>query len=175
MVAAGVPVAVITGTIGVGKTAVAEAMSEILHERGIRHGLIEVDWLGQVYPAPDPDDPYGISLAMTNLAAIWPSFLEAGITRAIVTMTIENQAELSRLREAIGAEPEVIRLEAGTAARRERITRRDQGSLRELFLAKTDPLARQMERLSIGTRVVANEGRSPDQTALEILETLAWL
>lgn len=38
-------------------------MWEILHDGGIRHGLIEVDWLGEVYPAPDPDDPYSIAFA----------------------------------------------------------------------------------------------------------------
>jgi predicted GTPase len=89
-----VPVVVVTGTIGVGKTAIAMTMSEILHERGIRHGLLEVDWLGEVYPAPYPDDPYSTRFAMKNLAAIWPNFLEVGITRAIVAMTLENHQEL---------------------------------------------------------------------------------
>src|SRR3712207_4409895 len=84
-----IPVVVLTGTIGVGKTAIAMTMSEILHDLDVRHALLEVDWLGEVYPAPFPDDPYSTRFAMRNLAAIWPNFLEVGITRAIVTMTLE--------------------------------------------------------------------------------------
>src|ERR687893_577173 len=96
-----VPVVVVTGTIGVGKTAIAMTMSEILHDRGIRHALIEVDSLGEVYPAPYPEDPYSTRFAMKNLAAIWPHYLEVGITRAIVTMTIETDEELKDLRAAL--------------------------------------------------------------------------
>lgn len=99
------PVAIITGTIGAGKSTVAALASEILHDRGIRHGLIEVDWLEGVYPAPDPSDPYSTAFAMKNLRAIWGNFLEAGITRAIVTMTLENQRELDDLLAAMGSPP----------------------------------------------------------------------
>lgn len=40
-----VPLLVITGTIASGKSTIAGLASEILHDRGIKHGLIEVDWL----------------------------------------------------------------------------------------------------------------------------------
>lgn len=113
MIDTSVPVLVVTGTVGVGKTAIAMTVSEILHDRGIRHGLLEVDWLGEVYPAPDLDDPYSTGFAMRNLAAIWPHYLEVGITRAIVTMTIENQQELDDLKAALpSADVTVVRLEA---------------------------------------------------------------
>ena len=170
------PVVVITGTIGVGKTTVAATMSEALHERGIRHGLLEIDWLGEVYPAPDPDDPYSTAFAMQNLAAIWPHYLEVGITRAIVTMTLENQQELTDLRTAL-ASPEVIvvRLEASAPARAERIRRRELGNLRQLFLEKTDPLAEQMERFGIGDLVVNNDERTPQEVATEILTSIGWI
>ncbi|MGI8775366.1 MAG: adenylyl-sulfate kinase [Actinomycetota bacterium] len=48
----------LTGTIGAGKTTLAEAMSEVLHERATRHALIDLDWLGQVSPLPEGRDPY---------------------------------------------------------------------------------------------------------------------
>jgi adenylylsulfate kinase-like enzyme len=115
-----VPVVVVTGTIGVGKTAIAMTMSEILHDRGIRHGLLEVDWLGEVYPAPYPEDPYSTRFAMENLAAIWPHYLEVAITRAIVSMTIENRQELKDLKAALpSAELTVVRLEASPQTRAE--------------------------------------------------------
>lgn len=171
-----IPVVVVTGTIGVGKTAIAMTMSEILHDRGIRHGLLEVDWLGEVYPAPNPEDPYSTRFAMKNLAAIWPNFLEVGITRAIVTMTLENLQEKADLEDALEpASVTVVRLEASSETRAGRIEKRELGVLRDLFLQKTDPLAAQMESLGIGDLVVSNEGRTPQDVATEILERLDWI
>lgn len=170
-----IPVAVVTGTIGAGKTAIATTMSEVLHGRGIRHGLIEVDWLGEVYPAPWPDDPYSTGFAMKNLAAIWPNFLEVGITRAIVTMTLENHEELIELKAVLAtSDVTVVRLEASSETRAARIGSRELGSLRELFLEKTNPLAQRMRELGIGDLVVHNEGRRPQEVAEEILGSLGW-
>lgn len=170
-----IPVVVVTGTIGAGKTAVATAMSEALHERGIRHGLIEVDWLGEVYPAPYPDDPYSTRFAMKNLVAIWPNFVDVGITRAVVTMTLENEQELRALTTALqGADVTVVRLEASQETRVSRIQRRELGNLRALFVAKTEPLARQMRRLGIGDVVVENDERRLQEVAEEILGSLGW-
>lgn len=171
-----VPVVVVTGTIGVGKTAIAMTMSEILHDRGVRHGLLEVDWLGEVYPAPDPDDPYSTAFAMKNLAAIWPHYLEVAITRAVITMTIENQRELEDLKAALpSADVTVVRLEASQQTRAERIKRRELGVLLDLFLEKTDPLAKQMECFAIGDLVVENDNRTPQDVAAEILTRIHWL
>ena len=173
---ASVPVLVVTGTIGVGKTAIAMTMSEILHDRGIRHGLLEVDWLGEVYPAPYPEDPYSTRFAMKNLAAIWPHYLEVAITRAIVTMTIENQEELNDLKTALpSAEVIVVRLEASPQTRAERIRRRELGTLLHHFLEKTGPLAEQMESFGIGDLVVQNDDQTPHAVANEILRRIGWL
>jgi dephospho-CoA kinase len=166
----------VTGTIGVGKTAIAMTMSEILHERGIRHGLLEVDWLGEVYPAPNPDHPYSTRFAMKNLAAIWPHYLEVGITRAIVTMTLENLQQLEDLKVALeSADVTVVRLEASPKTRAERIKRRELGNLRDFFLKKTGPLAEQMERFGIGDLVVENDRRSPQAVADKILRLVRWI
>ena len=171
-----VPVVVLTGTIGVGKTAIAMTMSEMLHERRIRNGLLEVDWLGEVYPAPYPEDPYSTGFAMKNLAAIWPNFLEVGITRAVVAMTIENPQELEDVKAALrSADVTVVRLEASRHTRAERIKRRELGALLHHFLEKTDPLAKQMEYLGIGDLVVENDARTPQEVAAEILTRVEWL
>lgn len=171
-----VPVLVITGTIGVGKTAIAMTISEILHDRGVRHGLLEVDWLGEVYPAPNPDDPYSTAFAMKNLATIWPHYLEVAITRAVLTMTIENERELEALKAALrSANVIVIRLEASQQTRAERIERREVGVLLNHFLERTGPLAKQMQCLGIGDLVVENDNRTPQDVAAEILTRIDWL
>ena len=172
----GIPVVVVTGTIGVGKTTVAAAMSEILHERGSRHALIEVDALGEVYPAPDPSDPYSTDLAMKVLSSAWPLYVGAGIGRAIVTMTIENPDELSDLLSAMGSPPaSVVRLIASQDTREERIEAREFGNLRALFLEKTVDIEHKMDCFDIGGFTVVNESRLPHQTATEILEKLGWV
>lgn len=170
------PVAVVTGTIGAGKSTIAALMSEILHERGVRHALVEVDWLGEVYPAPDPSDPYSNDLAMKMLSTIWPQYLEAGITRAIVTMTLENQQELDDLAAAMGQPPvTVVRLLASPETRKERIAAREFGSLKELFLEKTDEIEDKMDCFELGDVIVGNDkDRSPLETARDALEGLGW-
>lgn len=171
-----VPVLVVTGTIGVGKTAIAMTMSEILHDRGVRHGLLEVDWLGEVYPAPNPDDPYSTSFAMKNLTAIWPHYLKVAITRAIITMTIENHQELEDLRAALHpAKVTVVRLEASPQTCAERIRQRELGALLDHFVEKTGPLAEQMKCLGIGDLVVENDNRTPQDVAAEILTRIHWV
>ena len=171
-----VPIAVVTGTIGVGKSTVAAAMSELLHERSIRHALIEVDSLGEVYPAPDPKDPYSNDLAMTILEHIWPVYLGARITRAVVTMTLENQQELEDLLTAMDSPPAtVVRLTASEETRRQRIQAREFGNLRELFLEKTSEIEWKMDCFNLGDLTILNDERHPHETALEVLEQLKWL
>ena len=171
-----VPVAIVTGTIGAGKSTVAAAMSELLHEAGIRHGLVEVDSLGEVYPAHDPADPYGEALAMQMLATLWPQYLAAGITRAIVTMTLENTKELMRLLEAMGSPAAtVVRLDASGRTRAARIKQREFGNLRSTFLEKTDELGTRMAQLGIGDVIVDNDDRSPVDTARDVLRQIGWM
>ena len=172
-----VPVALVTGTIGAGKSTVAALMSEILHEQGVRHALVEVDWLGEVYPAPDPADPYSNDLAMKMLETIWPQYLEAGITRVIVTMTLENQQELDDLLVAIGAPPvTVVRLLASAEDRRKRIEEREFGYLVAPFLEKTDEIENKMDCFELGDIAVRNDNdRSPLETAREALAKLGWI
>ena len=172
----GVPVVVVTGTIGAGKSAVAAAMSEILHERGTRHALIEVDWLGEVYPALDSEDPYSNDFAMKILRTIWPLYLETGISRAIVTMTLENQQELDDLVAALGSPPvTVVRLVASQQTREDRIRAREFGNLRDLFLQKTGEIEHNMECFDLGDILVHNDNRLPPATAQEVLEKLGWV
>ena len=177
MTSENVPVAVVTGTIGAGKSTVAALMSEVLHEAGVRHALIEVDWLGEVYPAPEDADPYSNALALQMLRTIWPQYLEAGITRAIVTMTLENQQELDDLVAAMGSPPvTVVRLDATEESRARRIKTREFGYLRDMFLDKTGEIEWKMDCFDLGDiRVRNDDDRSPLETAREALENLGWI
>jgi hypothetical protein len=89
----------ITGTVG--KTAVAEALSNLLHSKRTRHALIDVDWLGQVYPPPNPDHPHCLDLALTNLAATAPNFVSAGARYFVIAITMTSRGQLNELRRAL--------------------------------------------------------------------------
>lgn len=168
-------VLVLTGTIAAGKTTLAEAVSQELHARSIRHALIDLDWLGQIYPVPEGHDPYNYELAIENLKAIWPSFLAAGATRAVIAGTILNAEQLGRLTFALGgAALQVVLVTAPDEVLHGRICRRDAGSLREDFLARTAALAKEIEAAAIHELVVVNDGAGPGAVANDLLRRAGW-
>ena len=73
-----VPLLLITGTVGVGKSSVADEVFEILKARGNPVALINLDELGYAHPKPE-DDPYQLRLRLKNLAAVWPNYCEIGV------------------------------------------------------------------------------------------------
>lgn len=164
-----------TGTIGAGKTTVAEALSGLLHVRGMRHALIDLDWLGQVYPPPDGNDPYSLDLALTNLGMITPNFLAAGAAYFVIAATLTSARQLDALRHALPqVSLSVCRVEASPATTGGRIRSRDRGYLRDDFLTRTDALAQQIRFAEIEDFTVSNDGRSPNDVAEEALRRLGW-
>ena len=67
------PVLVITGPVGVGKTTVAAALSELLGQADLAHAVIDLDWLRWCYPSP-ANDPFHLELGIQNLAAVWSHY-----------------------------------------------------------------------------------------------------
>lgn len=86
---------ILTGTIGAGKTSVAEEISDVLRERRLRHALLDLDWLAQVYPGRD-DDRYNDRLVFDNLAAIWPNLRDAGAEYLRMARVVEDAGDLYR-------------------------------------------------------------------------------
>ncbi|HWL64607.1 MAG TPA: AAA family ATPase [Actinomycetota bacterium] len=166
----------LTGTIGVGKTTVAEAISESLHDAHQLHALIDLDWLAQLYPAPDEADPYNTNLAADNLAAVWRNFHTAGARRAVMAATVESAEQLGEIRRALpDAEFTVVLVTASSDSVHGRIATRDRGRLRNDFLACTNALATRIESAGLHEFAIENDGRLPDEAANEILQKLGWL
>jgi adenylylsulfate kinase-like enzyme len=59
----------ITGTVGSGKTSVADALGDLLSGAGIPNAVIDIDGLRRAWPSP-PDDPFQVELALRNLRAV---------------------------------------------------------------------------------------------------------
>ncbi len=104
-----VPVLLITGPSGVGKTVVATEASELLDRARVAHALVDIDSLRWCYPRP-PHDRFRVGLAMRNLAAVWANFRAAGATRLVLADVLESRDHLERYRAAIpGADIVVVR------------------------------------------------------------------
>lgn len=105
-----VPVLVVTGPVGVGKTTVALAASELLDQRGISHALVDADWLRWRYPRSS-HDPFETALGLRNLAAVWANYRAAGAGRLILADVMESREAVTAYLSAVpGAEVVVVRL-----------------------------------------------------------------
>lgn len=172
-------VLIINGTIGAGKTTVAGALSTLLSERGARHGYIDGDFLCQAEPA-SPQDPYNQELFFANLAAVAPQYRARGCGIMILPRVVEDDADRGRYARAFAttgapADVTIVRVTASESTRMDRITARDpEGHWREWGWARTVELEQVLEDAGLDDAVVANECRSPRETAEELLASIGW-
>ena len=82
----------VNGTVGVGKTTVADALSELETEP---HAVIDLDAIRRLYPGP-PEDPFKHELELENLAALAVNYRRAGAERFILAGVIEEAEEVER-------------------------------------------------------------------------------
>lgn len=169
-----VPVMIITGPVGVGKTTVASMVSELLEQSSVPHACVDIDALCRHYP-PDPGDRFSTRLAMKNLAAIWPNFQAYGATSLVVAAVIETRDDLDRYREAIpGAAIFVVRLRASLETLAQRVRQREQGAGLEWHLARAPELAAIMDHNNVEDLLIETDGKTVVQIAREILAGSGW-
>ncbi|MFI7632908.1 adenylyl-sulfate kinase [Nonomuraea sp. NPDC049400] len=110
----------ITGTVGVGKTSVADAVGDVLAGEGIPYAVIDLDWLRRAWPAP-PGDPFNSALTMRNLRAVAANFLDAGAERLVLAGVIEHRDERARHEEVLGVPLTVCRIRVPLAETHRRL------------------------------------------------------
>ncbi|MGH2534339.1 MAG: hypothetical protein ACRDJW_18875 [Thermomicrobiales bacterium] len=169
-----VPVLIVTGSVGVGKTTVAGAISEWLEEARIPHAFVDMDALRCSFPRP-ADDRFHVRLGLTNLAAVWANCLATG-ARCLVLADVVESPELSGYRAAIpGAEIVVVRLVADARTTAHRLHNRESGSGLGWHLARAVELAELMERNEVGDLVVDAGTSAPLELAKDILARVGWM
>jgi adenylylsulfate kinase len=169
-----VPTLVITGPVGVGKTGVAAAISDVLTARSVAHAKVDLDALRAVYPRP-PEDPFHAHLGLRNLAAVWANARAAGAGRLVLADVVESRADVEGYKIAVpGATVQVVRLRAAIATIWARLDGRETGESLEWHRQRAVVLAAQMDRDRIEDLLVDNEGRSLDAVAQDILERAGW-
>lgn len=166
---ASVPVLLITGPPGVGKSSAAERVSDLFAQAGVDHAVVDLDEL-------DRSTAAGPDLHFANLGAVWCNYAAAGVPRLLIARTIDSRADLDLFRAAVpGACISVCRLRAAPATVVERVARREPPLMREQLKALALSYADRMEREELGDYVVDSEGRSLEEVAAEVAARAGWL
>ena len=165
-----VPVLLLSGSMGAGKTTVMGEVSDLLIEANVSHATLDFDCLGQVHPHA-PDD-----FAFRNLKAIWPNYRDAGVTRLVIAAAVERRTELASYRAAIpGAALVVCRLTAPVATMQERLRVREPGIWQPRFVARAKELDEVLTMASVEDFTVENgPDRNITEVAREVLKRAAW-
>jgi hypothetical protein len=171
---ASVPVLVITGPVGVGKSTVAAEAARLLREANVPHALVDLAWIEQCWPVP-VDDPWNERLTHRNLACMWANFRQAGVARLILVRVLEARSLLRQVAEAVpGAEVTVVRLRAPLAVVQKRIRSREAGDP-SWYLGAATHTAKVLEQARVEDHLVDNEDRPVAVVAEEVLRLVGWL
>jgi hypothetical protein len=171
---ASVPVLLVTGPVGVGKSTVASEAARLLRDADVPHALVDLAWIGACWPAP-ADDPWNERLTHRNLACMWFNFHAVGADRLILARVLEHRSLLCRIAEAVpGAAVTVVRLQAPLAVLQARIRARE-GSDPGWFLEAAVHTAKVLEQARVEDHLVDNADRPPAEVAEEVLRLLGWL
>ncbi len=170
-----VPVLLLTGPVGAGKSTVANEAARLLRELDVPHALVDLAWIGQCWPFPR-DDPWNERLVHQNLACMWSNFSRAGVDRLIVGRVLEARSLLRHLAEAVpGARITVVRLRVRLEVLEARIRAREAARDSDWFLRAAAYLAEALERAQVEDHVVDNDDRPAVDAAREALHLAGWL
>lgn len=183
-----VPVLMICGASGVGKSSVSWEIYSRLKARASPIARIETDDLRYCAPVPE-DDPRNIGLVAANIGAIWANFSAAGARCLVVSGCVDTRQELAdKLARIPAASVTIARLTVAAEELRERIVARGlslgldgRGAVtgwdRDLMVRRAEESAASgpaLDREGLGDFTVATDGRSVPEIASEVLERAGW-
>ena len=166
----------LNGTVGVGKSTVAEALSTLEAKTGHHHALLDLDHISRAWPPPE-GDRFNHELELVNLRDLVINYRRAGVEHFILAGVIENASEIPRYEAALQSSGLLIgRLEAdaATLAKRLRLRHADNPSELEWHLSRAGELAAILRDASVDHLVVDNSRRSATATATVLREHAGW-
>lgn len=168
-----VNILVLTGPCGVGKTACADAVSDLLSERDLRNAVIDMDALRWAYPGPK-EDPFNVAFGLKNLKTIWPNYAALGIEYLILPNVVECRSELEALLQAVpDSTVTLVRLETTLERLLQRLNRREVGASLEWHKKRSLELQEHFAQNQIEDYLVRNDDRSLREVAEEVVRK--WL
>ena len=166
----------LNGTVGVGKSTVAEALSILETKSGHHHAVIDLDHISRAWPPPE-GDRFNHELELVNLRDLVSNYRRAGVQHFILAGVIEEVSEVPRYEAALQSSGLLIcRLEAGldTLTRRLRLRHADNVSELEWHLERAGELTAILRAASTDHLVVNNSGASIMATATIVKEQAGW-
>ena len=161
----------ITGTYGSGKSTLAEELAEVLEDRAMAHAAIDLDWL-MWFDVPGATDEALDAVFPANLAAVVANYLAAGVRYLVLAGAVRSQADLAKIREAVGRPIQVVRLHVPLAEIERRLgSSVGTGRLKDLREAP-DVLA-DLEAADIPAIDFANDG-DVHELALRVMAAIGW-
>lgn len=168
-----ISVLIITGSVGVGKTTTAFALSNLLNDYQYAHALVDVDAIRTAYPAPE-NDRFNAQLGFRNLAAVCANYIEAGARFLILVDVVETRATISLYERAIPSSSiQVVRLLAELSTIDQRLQKRETEDSLDWFLNRARELTTIMDENQVADILINTEDKSPQEVAKEILDCLA--
>lgn len=168
-----IPVLVVTGPAGVGKSAVLHKADQLLVEAQIPHATVVLEEIARFWPARQEPESRE-RMVLSNLASLWSNFAARGADRLLLERILWRRSQIQHLCGAIpGSKVTVVRLHAPLSLIEERIRKREPDPERELSAARR--LAPHMDMLGIGDHLVENGRRPLGEVASEVLRFAGWL
>lgn len=169
-----IPVLVVTGPIGVGKTAVLHEADSLLVAAESRHATIELEEIGRCWSPTI--EPTRAAFVYGNLAALWANFEAVGADRLLLSALVERRSDVGRVFEAVPrAAVTIARLHAPLAVLEQRIRSREAGLAVEAELDGARWWARHFEHEQPEDFVVETDARPVGEVAEEMLSSAGWL
>lgn len=117
-----IPVAVVTGPVGVGKSTVLREADSLLVAAGIPHATVEFEDLARYWGRGPGEQRTRPDVAYQNLAAVWANYRAAGADRLLLSFLMERLGDLDPVHAVIAdARITVVRLQAPLAVIEERL------------------------------------------------------
>jgi len=168
-----VPVLVLSGSVGSGKSTVGRCVARMLRDGDVSHALVDHEWLAYSWPVA-PDDRWNERVAAANLACVWSNFRSAGAERLIFCRVLEARSLLRYVTGAIpGAAATVVQLRVPLGPLRQRLSSREPQP--DWYLDAASYLTSRLDASDVADFVVDNDERAPDEVAAEILGLVGWL
>jgi hypothetical protein len=160
------------GTVGAGKTSVAAAAGDVLAGERIAHAVIDLDALGQMWPAP-ADDPFNIGVTLVNLRAIAANYVAENVEWVLVSGVLETRSDRERYQQALGMRMQVCRLRANPPelSRRLRARHANEPEALTWHLDRVGELDDILDRAGVDDFEVLSVGRGAREIAIDALGT----
>jgi adenylylsulfate kinase-like enzyme len=165
----------VTGTVGSGKTSVADAVGDLLAEAKIANAVLDVDWLRRAWPCP-PGDPFNNGIALRNVRAVARNYVEAGVLRLVLASVVESRAERDAYQAALGVPLTVCRLRVDLSTVRQRLVRRHENDVSGLrwHLNRSGELERIFQRAGVEDVAVEASAGSIHEVAQAVMAAVGW-